>query len=459
MTIKEVDEVTVKSIRKFITILIVGAIGIMLVVSSIASYSLYHRINDTTTLTELYKNTEGLTKSELGTLVIDNNNKISAVKENLYRTILQDILIITIVTMLIMISFAVIFFKKIVRFLNTLIVVPSNQLFHNQLLKFTTIMTDAVNGTQKINDLISAHIGKVSDVTETASIDIMTNVSNVDSEVLLLSEELRDIVNMVSVIKNDGNSEIDSVREALDSMSDYVNSRKLEADNAQEKIEEVLNKTKGLGELVQLVTNISGQTNLLALNAAIEAARAGEYGRGFAVVSDEVRSLSAQSDRVANEIQTGIEEVMSSVELHMGSIINTDSSSDIERLHSFSEQLETVMKLNSRYDEFSDNMQTVLSSRVDAVSNSVANALGNVQFQDITRQRLEQVQSTMQAVNEHLSLILGALGDMNNLDTIPNLDINSFLPQYAMDDQRKTHEAITGEKLEGSDDQPSIQLF
>lgn len=73
-------------------------------------------------------------------------------------------------------------------------------------------------------------------------------------------------------------------------------------------------KSKEIGQIVGIITEISSQTNLLALNAAIEAARAGDNGRGFAVVADEVRKLAEQSGEAAGKIRELVEHIQQEIE-------------------------------------------------------------------------------------------------------------------------------------------------
>ena len=69
-----------------------------------------------------------------------------------------------------------------------------------------------------------------------------------------------------------------------------------------EMTDDIAKHTKKVQSILSEIGAIAKQTNLLALNAAIEAARAGEAGRGFAVVADEVRDLSARTTQFSQQI-------------------------------------------------------------------------------------------------------------------------------------------------------------
>jgi methyl-accepting chemotaxis protein len=74
-------------------------------------------------------------------------------------------------------------------------------------------------------------------------------------------------------------------------------------DDAATRIATLGESGKRIGNIVEVIRQISEQTSMLALNAAIEAAHAGEHGRGFAVVADEVSSLAKRVGQSAKDIE------------------------------------------------------------------------------------------------------------------------------------------------------------
>ena len=86
-------------------------------------------------------------------------------------------------------------------------------------------------------------------------------------------------------------------------------------------------QAEGIGQIMNVISDIADQTNLLALNAAIEAARAGDAGHGFAVVADEVRKLAEKTMTATKEvgeaisgIQKGTKKNLDNVERAVASI-------------------------------------------------------------------------------------------------------------------------------------------
>lgn len=97
-----------------------------------------------------------------------------------------------------------------------------------------------------------------------------------------------------------GSQQVEQSQNSTRSLADEVN-------NARQNIASLDEQVQQISGILSTISDIAEQTNLLALNAAIEAARAGEHGRGFAVVADEVRTLSQRTHTATAEIQQMIE--------------------------------------------------------------------------------------------------------------------------------------------------------
>jgi methyl-accepting chemotaxis protein len=76
-----------------------------------------------------------------------------------------------------------------------------------------------------------------------------------------------------------------------------------------QKVKRLAESLQEIDSIIQQVADFTARTNLLALNASIEASRAGEFGRGFAVIAQEIRTLAMHSADAAHQISTRIQSI------------------------------------------------------------------------------------------------------------------------------------------------------
>lgn len=90
------------------------------------------------------------------------------------------------------------------------------------------------------------------------------------------------------------------------------------ADDMKLTVQQLNDAVKEIGQVIGIVQSIADDTNLLSLNSSIEAARAGEYGAGFAVVSEEIRNLSSQTQASVKQIKGYIDQTN-----HLSTLVNS----------------------------------------------------------------------------------------------------------------------------------------
>ncbi|WP_179085717.1 methyl-accepting chemotaxis protein [Paenibacillus odorifer] len=140
-------------------------------------------------------------------------------------------------------------------------------------------------------------------------------------------------------------------------------------------------QSKDISRITKSITNISNQTNILSLNAAIEAARAGVYGKGFAVIADEVRQLSDQTkessvhiSQIINELQAGMDEFQKYMLETKGNLEEQDQKV-AETLSSFEAIDQSIVEISKQIGQIHDKVdmtQTMNRRLAESVHNVAA---------------------------------------------------------------------------------------
>lgn len=160
-----------------------------------------------------------------------------------------------------------------------------------------------------------------------------------------IEESAAAIENMLNTIGRASQISVGN-RQQLEGLAGGVKHGEETLSGVNAEIERVRDSMSGIGNVSSVISEIAGMINLLSINAAIEAAHAGAAGKGFAVISGEVKRLANSSTENSAKITKDLE--------NLGKKIAASSQASLDATESVRAIMNDVVTMSNGISELFD---------------------------------------------------------------------------------------------------------
>jgi len=197
---------------------------------------------------------------------------------------------------------------------------------------------------------------------------------------------------------------------ALPEIADGMTRQQAAVAEIARKLKALEARSEEVGQIVEMLDDVTSETNILSLNAAIEASRAGAQGKGFGLVAEEVRKMAERAATATKDIGAYLETIANAT---------GEATRAIESVRTVADQL-AALAVRARSDASAS--ADTRKALADAIAQMRFTAQGEAEITRILHERRSELArvlapfapllvSTNSPLGESLANILTALGE------------------------------------------------